>query len=66
MAASSKDNLCLSSVPHSAKASVDLSGLFGLAVAAMRQRCELQKKEGAPHPPVPLCPVPLTQKDGRF
>ncbi|CAM4670417.1 unnamed protein product [Leuciscus chuanchicus] len=26
------------------KASVDLSGLFGLAVVAMRQRCDLQKK----------------------
>ncbi len=28
------------------KAPIDSSGLFGQAVAAMRQRCDLQKKEG--------------------
>ncbi|RXN30130.1 neuron navigator 3-like protein [Labeo rohita] len=53
-------------------APVDSSGLFGPAVAAMRQRCDLQKKEGeafdicllckrASRPPVPPRPVPPTQ-----
>ncbi|KAL0185320.1 hypothetical protein M9458_021017, partial [Cirrhinus mrigala] len=53
-------------------APVDSSGLFGLVVAAMRQRCDLQKKQGEafdiclPHkrasrPPVSPRPVPPTQ-----
>lgn len=57
-------------------APVDSGGLFGSAVAAMRQRCDLQKKEGeafdiclprkrAPRPPVPPRPVPPT-RDRRF
>ncbi|KAK3554875.1 hypothetical protein QTP86_000904 [Hemibagrus guttatus] len=50
----------------------DFKGLFGPAVAAMKQRCDLQKKEGeafnvclpqrkTPHPPAPPRPVPPTQ-----